>query len=409
LDDEDTTDEDNISNAITTGLGDAKTLVFAINAVPLDGAFALALAAGIGKGIAVVFSPCTEVIDCNTAAGEGTALVCSWACADFDYAFKLGVAASIDMLMVLWPNGQDFSESEFDALHGPHFGRVNYNSIVDATPLGVIGCNVIEIDAGLLKIGWPRLDAQFNWWNAPTGPTGLGPGTGDGETVYWCGKKVDYTPWLYAIHTDVLYNQIGKFGFYVELCKGLNTISTPIALERTAVPSREWGDIVANSGLAGKIKFVMQWDEVGQSWGPVNLTDNFDPLNAYYIYLFEDSLNLILMVNSDDGHPYAMPTRTLNVPAGGGWFLFGPNPIFPDHEMDVDDAVTSLMQTPNGLPAITQVISPVVRCQGSWYWVPGMKYAPDARSGRGYWGWLENSDILVGYGFSPLPDQMGCW
>jgi hypothetical protein len=310
------------------------------------------------------------------------------------------------MLMVLWPNSQDLGEADYDALHGPRFGRVNYNSIVDATPLGSNCGIVIVMDAGLLKIGWPRLDAQFNWWNDPTGPTGFGPGTGTGEAVYWVGKKVDYSPWLYVVHTEVLYEQLGKFGFYVKLCKGLNTISTPIALEQTAVDSRLWGDIVVNSGLAGKIKFVFRWDEVGQGWISVDPdNDYFDPLNAWYIYLFDtvEPLNLILMVNSDDGHPYSMPTRDLEA----GWSLIGPNPIFPESGIPVDDALSSIIQTPDGLPGYTQVISPVVRSQNSWYFVPGMHHAPDMKSGRGYWVWMENADTLVGFGFSPLPDQIG--
>jgi hypothetical protein len=305
--------------------------------------------------------------------------------------------------MKLWPSTTEINETSFDALSGPHFGKVNYNSIVDVQPIGENSNICVVVDAGLLKIGWPCLNAQYNWWNDPTGPTGFGPGTGTGEAVYWCGKSVIFTPWLYVVHTDVLYNQIGKFGFFVPLCKGLNTISTPIALEQTVVPSRQWQDIVANSGLAGKIKFVIKWDDGTQTWLPVALTDNFDPLNAYYIYLFEDDLNLILMVNSSNGHPYAMPTRSLEA----GWSLIGPNPIFPDFGIAADEALSSIIQTPAGLPGYTQVISPVVRCQPSWYFVPGMKFSPCMESGRGYWVWMENPDTLVGFGFSPLPDQMG--
>jgi hypothetical protein len=308
--------------------------------------------------------------------------------------------------MVLYPNTTDVSEADFDAQYrGPHFGRVNYNSMVDAEPLGTNGCRVIVFDAGLLKIGWPCLDAQFNWWNDPTGPTGFGPGTGEGEAVYWCGKSVDYTPWLYVVHTEVLNEQIGKFGFFIKLCKGLNAVSTPIALEETAVPSRTWADVLANSDLTNGYKFILRW--TGTGWDsldePELATTYLDPLEAFYIYLYNDScMNLILMVNSDDGHPYAMPTRDLSA----GWNLIGPNPIFPDDDIPTDDALSSIEQTPAGLPGYTQVISPVVRCQCAWYYVPGNWIAPDMESGRGYWVWMENADKLVGFGFSPLPDQL---
>jgi hypothetical protein len=403
---DDANDQDNnISNAVVTGLGYAKTMVEAVNTVPLDSAIALALASGIGEGIAVVDSPCTDVIECNTAAGEGRAEVCSMADADFDYAHKLGVSVSVDILMKLWPGNHDLDEVTFEGRGGPHFGRVNYNSMVDATPLGENGAyKIIVMDAGLLKIGWPKLDAKFNWWNDPTGPTGFGPGTGSGEAVYWVGKSVYYEPWLYAVHTDVLYEQLGKFGFSVKLCKGVNTISTPIALEESVVPSRQWQHIEANSGLTGGWKYLIKWDEVNQEWNPVAPTDTFDPLEAWYIYLYDgwDCSSLILMVNSDDGHEYTMPTRNL----APGWNLIGPNPIFPAGSMPVDDALSSIVQTPAGLPGFSQVVSPVVRCQNAWYYVPGSKFAPDMESGRGYWVWMENPDVLVGFGFSPLPDQL---
>jgi hypothetical protein len=278
--------------------------------------------------------------------------------------------------------------------------------MVDATALGENGAyKIIVMDAGLLKIGWPKLDAKFNWWNDPTGPTGFGPGPGSGEAVYWVGKPVYYTPWLYAVHTDVLYHQIGKFGFNIDLCKGVNTISTPIALDEYVVPSRQWQHIAANSHLNGDdYKYIIKFDETTQTWMPVAPTDNLDPLEAWYIYIKDgwDYSSLILMVNSDDGHEYCMPTRNL----AAGWNLIGPNPIFPQGSMPVDDALSSIMQTPAGLPGYTQVVSPVVRCQDAWYYVPGMKIAPNMLSGRGYWVWMENPDILVGFGFSPLPDQL---
>jgi hypothetical protein len=285
-------------------------------------------------------------------------------------------------------------DGEVDEESLPGFGRVNYNSMVDATPLGSNSGPVWTIDAGLLKIG-PELNACFNWWNDPTGPSGEGPG--NGEPLISIGGPTHFVPWLYVVHTDVLDSQLGKFGFYVKMCKGLNTLSTPVALQENM--SRTWGDIVANSGLAGQVKYVDRWDDASQTWIPVAPTDTLDPLDAWYIYFFGDCNSVILMVNADIGHEHSMPTRELS----GRWNLIGPNPLWPvEWDIAVDEALSSIEQTPGGLPGYTQVISPIVSCQEPWFYVPGMD-SREMRMGKGYWVWMENPDILVGFGFTPLP------
>ena len=138
------------------------------------------------------------------------------------------------------------------------------------------------------------------------------------------------------------------------------------------------------------------WEDVGDD-------TMLDPLDAFYIYLYDGApMHIILMVNSDEGHPYSMPQRQLYAE----WSLIGPNPLFPECGMWVDEALSSIEMTPSGLPGYTQVISPVVRCQEPWHYTPGMD-AEWMRIGRGYWVWMENADILAGFGFSPLPDQLG--
>jgi hypothetical protein len=367
------------------GLGDADTLVLAQSDIPLGEAAAFGLSFGIGKGIDVVLSPCTTVAECNTAAGEGTARVVAEATADFDYDLGLGVAASLDIAYMLsdWP------------------GRVNYNSMVDVAPIGTNSGPILVLDAGLLFIGFDGpLDARFNWWNDPTGPSGGGPG--NGEPLMAPFAPAWFMPWLWVEHCEVLDSQIGKFGFAVHLSKGLNTFSTPIALEETEIPSRRWEDIVANSSLAGELKFADRWDPATQTWVALTADTLIDPLDAIYLYTFEDCHSVILMVNSSPGHPYAMPQRQLYA----GWNLIGPNPIFPEPGMLVGEALASALVTPDDLPGITQVISPVadLHHQEPWHWVPSM--GMDARfmeSGLGYWAWSLNPVILPGFGFTPLP------
>jgi len=385
-------------NSVAKGLGDAEIDIISTSEIPLGYAFTWGLASGVGKGIAVVCSAWADVINCNTAAGEGTARFSASANADFDYDGCLGEAVSIDIMMAMfWP---------------PHpapmeFGMVNYNSMVDATPLGSNSDWVMLFDAGLYKIG-PELNAFFNWWNDPTGPSGPPPfyfPLGAGEPLVIEGSFVAFSPWLYVMHTMAMADQTGYFGDFVSLSKGLNTLSTPLALEEEVVPSRTWQDIVDNSGLAGKINYVDRWDPVAQAWVGVNPpVDTLDPLDAFYIYMKQPGV-VFLMYNSDKEHDYSMPSRELEVPDGGGWCLISANPVFIWWEplgMPVDEALSSIEQTPDGLPGYTQVISPIADSQPAWYYVPGMSDVPWMEGIRGYWVWMENGDILVGFGFTPI-------
>jgi hypothetical protein len=413
-------DETCLIEQAVVGRGDAECIVEATSYYPLSEAYAYSLSTGIGIGIAVAYSPCTDVINCNVAAGEGTARVSATYDADFGAEGAAGFAGSYDMFMKLTSCHPRFLEEDIDELDPQgrsrhRFGDVNYNSMIDDVPLGTNTLVVVAVeDAGLLKIGEPCLDATRNWWNDPTGPSGFGPG--NGEPILWSGHPVCFVPWLYVEHGEVLCEQVGKFGFYLSLCKGLNTLSTPIALEQNAMvipmgysPSRAWGDILANSGLtAGDFKFTYRWDPAGQIWVPVSNGTYLDPLDAWYIYLRDTAPtdNLILFINSADAfgagaHPYSMPTRQLYA----GWNLIGPNPQFPDIGMPVEDVLSSVELTSEGTPGYTQVISPIVNCQESWVYVPDGKKCsgPDMLIGNGYWVWMLNDIVLVGFGFSPLP------
>jgi hypothetical protein len=377
------------------GLGDAECNVIAESSVPLNWAVASSLATGIGNGIGVVFSAYTDVLDCNTAAGEGTTRVYAEYDADFGFEVPAGFAGSFDIVMASGPPGD-----------------INFNSMVDATPAGYTQSApyVLELDAGLLTI-FCCPDARYNWWNDPTGPSGLGPG--NGEAFIGCGE---FSPWLYVEHRQVLEEQVGKFGFYLPLCKGLNAVSTPIALEQSddvvSPASREWGDVFANSDLVSDVNVLLfnRWDTQTQQWIGVAPTDYFDPLDAYYMYLAYPT-SLILYVNSSVDHPYAMPVRgTVQTadnpnPMTEGWVLFGPNPQFDDHWMPVEVALSSVEQTYDGKPGYTQCITPNVWCQDRWIFTPNMlpDESYDLESGKGYWLWMLNAIDLVGFGFSPLP------
>ena len=380
------------------GVGDAETKIIATNAVPLDWAGVYSMTAGIGNGIGAVGCYFGKIIDCNFAAGAGSARLTSSAQADFSDNDGIAVNMSIDILWVLQdPGSQAIDESRSD-----FSGVVNYNSMVDVAPAGSssTGAWMFSVDAGLLKIGCFPLDAQFNYWNDTTGPKFI---SGQGEELMWCGAPVCFEPWLYECCATTISDQLGYFGFTIPIVKGLNTLSTPIALEQVKVNSRKWSDIVANSNLGGKVKYADRWDGATQKWVSVGPNDTLDPLDAWYVYFYDTAgPNVILLVNTDMGHPYAMPTRTVNA----GWDLISANPLFNNEGLKVSDATSSIKLTPAGTPGYTQVISPVVKGQNAWIYTPGDQNCPWMDIGRGYWIYTQNNDTLAGFGFTPLPETL---
>jgi hypothetical protein len=370
-----------------TGIGTAEANVKADSDMPLYFADADGMAAGIGSGIAVVACSCAWVTECNVAAGEGDACVCVEADADFGDADSCGLAANIDIMFAC------FNE-----------GAVNYNSMVDAEYVGVGDSDgpVKEFDAGLYVIGH-HLDARFNWWNDVTGPSGMRHGKGE-PLIYEGCDGVAVIPWLYIDHQTAMADQTGYFVYPNFLEKGLNTLSTPLGLETSVVPSANWSDIMSNSCMStDDYDYILKWDSAAQLWDTVALSDTLKPLDAWYIYMYNPG-KVYLMVNSDSSNADAMPTRNLVVPDGGGWALISANPPYEEFglpAMSVDEALASIELTPAGLPGYTQVISPITNSQDPWIYVPGMD-APEMIGFRGYWVWMENTDILAGFGFTPI-------
>jgi len=63
------------------------------------------------------------------------------------------------------------------------------NSIVEAHFNNIVG----NTDYGVRNDGGETVDAIYNWWGDATGPSGLGPGTGDAVS-----SNVNFEPWLGA-------------------------------------------------------------------------------------------------------------------------------------------------------------------------------------------------------------------
>jgi len=85
-------------------------------------------------------------------------------------------------------------------------------------------CNIQDNTGYGLRNGDPNftIDAENNWWGDPSGPGGVGPGTGD-EVCQW----VDYSPWLNEPVGGVTEKEVV---FPSDIDKGATIISGPLFL-----------------------------------------------------------------------------------------------------------------------------------------------------------------------------------
>ncbi len=365
-----------VSDNTATGVGDCDVEVIAEQWEPLDEAFAWALGVGMGKGIVIAFQCCACVKESNVFEAGSNVVVYGEAIGDYAHACSLGFAIAVDASIILVPHGVAFNYNDMP-------GMVGSSLMVNNIPLPAM-------DWGMLAL-ISDVDARYNWWGDPTGPSGMGFGVG--QAIYWCDlcTRVEFEPWLWDFHAPMLQNHIGKFGFAICLDRCWNTFSTPIWLDDSV---DTWGELVEFSPdlIPGQtIGAALEWN--GSAWVPAG---DLTPLKGIYVFV-EEPTCAILLASTED----SWPTRVL----GQGWSLIGPNPPFCDGGMEVYAALRSIEQTSDGLPGYTQIVSPPVSGQDSWYWVPGMSGPGDSpwmQNGKAYWVWMENSDTLVGFGFTPI-------
>jgi hypothetical protein len=64
---------------------------------------------------------------------------------------------------------------------------------------------------GMLAVGAQHVDARYQWWADPTGPSGFGPGFG--QPIVWVlAADVEYIPWLWAWHATCPLNDVDGDG-----------------------------------------------------------------------------------------------------------------------------------------------------------------------------------------------------
>lgn len=366
-----------ISENTSTGVGDAGVYVSAKQLEPLEEAWAWALGLGMGEGIVITLQCCACVKESNVFEAGANVVVSGEAIGDFAHACELGAAVAIDAVVLLVPHGVAFNYNDMP-------GAVKSSLVIGGVP------QLTVIDWGMLALA-SNVDARYNWWGRPCGPSGMG--LGRGQAIYWCPlcTGFEYEPWLRDVHAPMLETHIGKFGFSVCFEECWNTFSTPIALDATV---DTWDELVAWApGLIPGVTVGPAFEWNGTAWAPAT---DLTPLKGIYVYVFEPTCAVLKASDQD-----SLPTRNLSQ----GWNLIGPNPPFCDDGIEVYAALRSIEQTPSGLPGYTQIVSPPVSGQDSWYWVPGMSDAGDTpwmESGRAYWVWMENPDTLVGFGFTPI-------
>ena len=95
----------------------------------------------------------------------------------------------------------------------------------DATVLTAYCNDISGNEYGILNVGTVEVDAENNWWGDATGPSGLGPGTGDAVS-----DNVDYNPWL-------TYNKLTSSLTYT----GAPQPTTAVVLEATLADSTSIG------------------------------------------------------------------------------------------------------------------------------------------------------------------------
>lgn len=138
-----------------------------------------------------------NIIENNTITGNALGGLYLWGKGDLSYTWYSTTNNSITGNTISNHTGHGIY---IPALFGnPNSGflnsSINFNNITNNSAYGLENADTTQ-----------TVDAECNWWGHPTGPGGIGPGTGDAVSDY-----VIYEPWLLAAAPD------GLCGFWVDI------------------------------------------------------------------------------------------------------------------------------------------------------------------------------------------------
>lgn len=312
----------------------------------------------------------------------------------------------------------DIHDNDFAMRCGPGMGEGNvahFNSFVNNPGLEwtnvVEGCTYI---GAVCNLSGDALDATYNYWGDPSGPTVATPtadptitvndrGIGDTLSTY-----VTYEPWLHTTQATVYPSGIRYYAYnWCDLTKGWNIWSTPIALDAQADTWGEYKALGTDLDLTdiGVGPNAYYFNGSSQSWESVTDAYVLTPCDAIYIKVASDQEAPILFSSS-----ISAPSKALYA----GWNL-----VSASYIDNMDDPTITIGEDPETVLAsvynvagtnnlgYSQVVSPAVN-QAAWSGVRGADISVEVGGDnmmlpcKGYWVYMTNAGTLAGTVFTPV-------
>jgi len=275
---------------------------------------------------------------------------------------------------------------------------INYNDIYDNT-----NTDWSRENYGVNNESGTSVDAQYNYWGDPSGPTITTNARGTGDAMD--PTYVDYEPWLHTTQATVYPSGTRYYAYnWCDLTTGWNIWSTPIAPDTQADTWGEYKALGTDLDLAGGSD-VYYFNGSTQAW--VSVTDAYvlTPCDAIYVKVASDEEAPILFSPGT-----SVPSKTLYA----GWNL-----VSASYIDDMDSPTIANGEEPQTVLAsvynvagsnnlgYSQVVSPAVS-QTAW---TGVRLsAIDSEVGGsndmlpclGYWVYMTNAGTLAGSVFTPV-------
>jgi len=254
---------------------------------------------------------------------------------------------------------------------------VTFNDIIDNTT------------AGLELLSGGSADAEANWWSDISGPEQADTNPrGAGDKVI---GDASYDPWLTRDTETVLDDNISYLGtVMVELSKGWNVMSTPIALD----PATDtWGEFVSLGSPDLDIHDTSPAYAFDAGTGAfVALTDSYElnPCDALYVRMAGADIAPIIF--SPD---VSVPSRSMYA----GWNLIG---LADLEDKGAEETLNSVYIVTGDLTGYIQVVSPPVGGQEAWVQLRDDDTDNLMEAAKGYWVFMINPGTLAGYAFTPI-------